>query len=150
MKKVIVALGLIAVLSIGYTGVSEAFFGMFGGHSAVTASNGVVEFSVKDHGPVAKYYQYNHNGKDIKFFIVASPDGVIRAAFDACDVCYEARKGYKQDGEFMICVNCGRRFHVSRINVVEGGCNPAPLNRVRKDGKITIAVSDIVAGARFF
>jgi uncharacterized membrane protein len=50
----------------------------------------------------------------------------------------------------MICNNCGRRFHSSRINVVEGGCNPAPLRRQVVDDKLVILASDVVPGARYF
>ena len=86
----------------------------------------------------------------IKFFVIKSSDGVIRAAFDACDVCFPAHKGYTQEGDFMVCNNCGRKFHTARINVVEGGCNPAPLNRTTADGQMVIRVADILSGARFF
>ena len=86
----------------------------------------------------------------MNFFVVKSNDGVIRAAFDACDVCFPAKKGYTQDGDFMICNNCGRRFHSSRINVVEGGCNPAPLQREVIGDQLVIKTSDVIPGARYF
>ena len=98
----------------------------------------------------AHYYLYKNSGNKVKFFLVKSSDGVIRAAFDACDVCFPAKKGYSQDGDFMICNNCGRRFHTSRINVEEGGCNPAPLDRQVVGTDLVIKVDDIVPGTRFF
>ena len=47
-------------------------------------------------------------------------------AIDACDVCHAALKGYSQDGEWMVCNNCGQRFHVDGIGEEnqDGGCNP--------------------------
>ena len=72
------------------------------------------------------------------------------AAFDACDVCFREKKGYDQDGEFMVCNNCGMRFHSSRINEVQGGCNPSPLTRVFDDKTITIKAKDIMAGRGYF
>src|SRR5574341_2137018 len=45
---------------------------------------------------VARYYNYTPGGKQIGFFVVKSSDGIIRAAFNACDVCYRHRKGYTQ------------------------------------------------------
>ncbi len=125
---------------------------LFGdGFQEVEAVDGVVSIDVDEvnDGDI-HYYTYTAEGREIRFFVIQSSDGVIRAAFDACDVCYESRKGYSADGEFVICNNCGRRFHSSRINVVEGGCNPAPLNRVTEDGQLRIQVSDILQGARFF
>jgi hypothetical protein len=44
-----------------------------------------------------------------------SADGVIRAAYDACDVCYRERKGYHQEGDDMVCNNCGRHFPSTSI-----------------------------------
>ena len=98
----------------------------------------------------ARYYKYDSNGKDVYFFILKSSDGVIRAAFDACDVCFEARLGYRQEGDLMVCNNCGRQFPSVRINVEEGGCNPAPLERLEADGLIVINTTAIDSGLRFF
>ena len=86
-----------------------------------------VVYPVKDfQNGDARFYSYPAgNGVTIKYFILKSSDGVIRAAFDACDVCFQAGRGYEQKGDFMVCKNCGRRFASVRINVVEGGCNPA-------------------------
>jgi len=95
----------------------------------------------------ARYYQYNaQNGMKIRYFILKSSDGIIRAAFDACDVCWQARKGYRQEGDNMVCNNCGQRFPSVKVNVIKGGCNPAPLNRTVVGDKLVIKVSDILEG----
>ena len=75
---------------------------------------------------------------------------MVRAAFDACDVCYAAKKGYRQEGNFMVCNNCGQKFISTRINEVRGGCNPAPLERKIVGDKLVIATADILTGARYF
>ena len=47
----------------------------------------------------ARHYTYSApGGITIKYFIIKSSDGVIRAAFDACDVCWPSGKGYQQEG----------------------------------------------------
>jgi uncharacterized membrane protein len=126
-------------------------FGLFGQHKSVKSIDGEVHIPVKDvNDGEAHYYLYKDSGNVMKFFLVKSGDGVIRAAFDACDVCFPAKKGYSQDGDFMICNNCGRRFHTSRINVEKGGCNPAPLDRQVVGTDVVIKVDDIVPGTRFF
>jgi uncharacterized membrane protein len=86
----------------------------------------------------------------VKYFIVKSADGTIRAAFDACNVCWREKKGYKQDGDFMVCTNCGKKFRTDRINEVTGGCNPAGLSRTIKDGKVVISLQALNEGTRFF
>ncbi len=87
------------------------------------------------------------NGTKVTFFVLKSKDGVIRAAIDACDVCYKAGKGYYQEGDNMVCVNCGQKFASNRINIVKGGCNPAPLNRVVKGNMLIIKMKDIDANS---
>lgn len=129
---------------------AQAFLG-FGKYTDVNVENGELLIPLEDVSDGnAHYYQLQHEGKSIRFFVVKSVDGVVRAAFDACDVCFSARKGYSQDGEFMVCDNCGQRFHTSRINEVEGGCNPAPLNRVVDGAMLRITLADVQTGARFF
>lgn len=98
----------------------------------------------------AHFYSIKFNGKEIKFFLLMDNSGVIRAAFDACDVCYPAKKGYRQEGDFMVCNNCGQKFHESRINEVRGGCNPSPLERKLDGDYVVINVSDIQQGNKYF
>ena len=98
----------------------------------------------------AQHFSYKADGIDIRYFILKSSDGVLRAAFDACDVCWPANKGYYQDGDDMVCRNCGRRFASVRINEVKGGCNPAPLNRNVKNDHLVLAVDDILEGQQYF
>jgi len=99
---------------------------------------------------VAKHFSYDHGDLTIKYFVLRSSDGVIRAAFDACDVCWPAGKGYYQDGDYMVRRNCGRRFASVMVNEVKGGCNPAPLNRKVEDDEVVIQVADIIAGKQYF
>jgi hypothetical protein len=83
------------------------------------------------------------DGKPINFFLIKSSDGVIRAAIDSCDVCYAARKGYHQEGDVLVCNNCGQRFPSIKINEVKGGCNPAPLTRTMQGDTVVIKLSDL-------
>jgi len=69
----------------------------------------------------AHYFQHKTGDLTIRYFVIKSVDGVVRAAFDACDVCWRAGKGYAQEGDFMVCRNCGQRFHSSKVNEVKGG-----------------------------
>jgi uncharacterized membrane protein len=146
-----VAALIVTMFSIASIHEVQAAFGLFGSHKKIKDVDGRIEIPLNkvDDGK-AHYFQYEGNGTSVRFFVVKSRDGIIRAAFDACDVCFPAKKGYTQDGEFMICNNCGRRFHSSRINVVEGGCNPAPLRREVVGDKLVIQASDVVPGARYF
>ena len=99
----------------------------------------------------AQYFQYPlDNGNTVRFFILRSSDGIVRAAYDACDVCWREGKGYYQDGDFMVCRNCGQRFASIKVNEIKGGCNPAPLNRTIVGDKLVIKIADIVQGSQYF
>ena len=99
----------------------------------------------------ARHFSYKtEDGVTIRYFILRSSDGVVRAAFDACDVCWPENKGYSQKGDVMVCNNCGKRFPSARINEVRGGCNPAPLSRKVENGNVIILASDLLQGKRYF
>ncbi len=98
----------------------------------------------------ARHFDYTVNGLTIRYFVLKSADGVIRAAFDACDVCWPAGKGYYQEGDEMVCRNCGRRFASVLVNEVKGGCNPAPLHRTIQGDQLIIKADDIMQGRTYF
>jgi len=137
-------------LTVIIAGNAYALFGL-GKYTSVTSENGVVTIPLSDvDDGEAHYYIYEKDGFEVKFFLLKSNDGVIRAAFDACDVCFREKKGYSQDGDFMVCDNCGMRFHSSRINEVKGGCNPSPLTRTYDETTVTIKERDIMSGRGYF
>jgi hypothetical protein len=117
----------------------------------VFAENGVVSFPISTFADgKARFYTYMNGDKPIEFFVLRSKDGTVRAAFNACDVCFGAKKGYRQEGDVMVCNNCGSRFPADKINEVRGGCNPGPLTRTVQGDNLIIKVEDIVAGQTYF
>ena len=99
----------------------------------------------------ARHYTYSApKGITIKYFIIKSSDGVIRAAFDACDVCWPSGKGYQQEGDNLVCRNCGKKFASKLIGEVKGGCNPAPLRRTIRGNQVVIQAKDILDGRNYF
>ena len=122
------------------------------GQAPTKASATQVAFPVHDFADgKARHFKYSFNdGITVKYFIVKSSDGIIRAAFDACDVCWPAGKGYYQQGDVMVCRNCSRQFASVLVNEVKGGCNPAPLNRKVEGDEVVIQVADIMTGKQYF
>jgi len=130
---------------------APAFLGMLGTHKNLEISAGSAVIALGDlKTDEARFYKARAGGKEVRFFVVRTADGKVRTAFDACDVCWPARKGYKQDGQFMICVNCGQRFHLRQVGDVHGGCNPSPLASSVQDGKVVIGEAALAAGAGYF
>jgi len=143
---------LAAVLVIGGAVAAWALLpGGSQGIKLVKAENGVVRIPQKDFADgTARFYKVRGANAEISFFVVQSQDGVIRAAFDTCDVCYKEKKGYRQEGNAMVCNNCNQSFRTDLINIVKGGCNPAPLARELRDGQVLIDVAALEQGASYF
>jgi uncharacterized membrane protein len=89
-------------------------------------------------------------GRQLYYFALKSPDGKYRAALDACDVCFRMNRGYRQEGDQMVCNNCGMKFPCDRIGEVKGGCNPHPLAFRIERGNMVIRKADILAGWEYF
>jgi uncharacterized membrane protein len=99
------------------------------------------------------YYEYNSGGTNIKYFMVKGSDGQIHTAFDACDVCFEAKKGYAQDGNNARCRNCGNKYSINELgtkNAAGGGCWPGYLPRTVSGGNVVIKTSDLRGGSYYF
>ncbi|PLX89555.1 MAG: DUF2318 domain-containing protein [Desulfuromonas sp.] len=122
-----------------------------GAAESLVVVNGSVRIPIEAvNDGTAHYFSHRVDGQVVDFFVIKSVDGVMRAAFDACDVCYREKKGYRQDGNYMVCNNCEMRFKTDLINEVKGGCNPAPLKRLVDSGEVVIRTADIAAGRWYF
>jgi len=117
---------------------------------AAMAADDTVKIPVKDVSDSAKYFKFDADGVTVKYFAIKAPDGTIRTALDACDVCFPEKKGYKQSGEFMVCVNCGMKFHVSRVGLVKGGCNPHPVASKIEGDQVVISKAELAQGVKYF
>lgn len=91
----------------------------------------------------AKIYPIDIDGTRMEVIAVKAPDGSIRTAFNTCQVCYDSGRGYyKQEGDMLVCQNCGNQFTMDRVEVEAGGCNPWPIfpeNKTVTDESITIS-----------
>ncbi|MFH1889983.1 MAG: DUF2318 domain-containing protein [Candidatus Kuenenbacteria bacterium] len=77
---------------------------------------------------LAHFYNTQLNGKTTYFFVLKDNNDVYRAAANACQVCYDARMGFRQEGDFMVCNTCGNKYPLEKIATEKGGCNPGPIN----------------------
>ena len=96
----------------------------------------------------AKFYTYDADGVNIKYFAVKGSDGNIHVATDACDVCYAAKEGYRQSGSDMLCENCGLTFAINSLgteNKEGGGCWPSFLPTREEGGFVFIKTSDLAS-----
>ena len=102
----------------------------------------------------AKFYPYNADGTKMEVIAVKASDGSIRTAFNTCQVCFDSGRGfYTQQGDELVCNNCGNRFKIDQLEKIRFGCNPIPIMKENKtdDGKyITIAKDFIVKNKSYF
>jgi uncharacterized membrane protein len=152
-KKILLGL-LVATLGVGGYFVAGNLNGQATRAKPISAAPGPTAVKIplaELDGGKAKYFDYKtSDSKKIRFFAMKSSDGVYRAALDACNECWEAKKGYTQEGDDMVCRKCGRHFQSAKINEVTGGCNPVSLPRTVADGHLVIAASDLEAGKSYF
>ena len=101
---------------------------------------------------IAHFYRFNIGKKDIVFFVVRGSDGIYHTAFDACEVCcFRKKKGYMQQGYYMICLGCRERYAINMIGQMNGiGCKPHHLEHGETGKNIVIKLADLKAGARYF
>jgi uncharacterized membrane protein len=141
-----------AALLVGAGVVSAFNFPGLGKSEKIRPANGAVTIPLaKVSDGKAHFYSVDDGGKNIGFFMVKGSDGTIHTAFDACDVCFREKKGYDQQGEFMVCKNCNRKFAINMIGQVGGGgCNPSYLNHFEDGKNVVIKIADLKSGTRFF
>jgi uncharacterized membrane protein len=151
-KKIFASL-IIAITFIGLIG----YFAMsaeevietkkeFSNQSDIAQTGTEIKIPLSEIDETADFYSYNSNGVEIKYFTVKGSDGEPRVALDACDVCYNEKKGYTQVDDVMKCINCGLEFSISGIGTENtgGGCWPSFLDKSTVDDYLVIKISDLV------
>lgn len=89
--------------------------------------------STADITETMKLYPVKVDGTTMEVLAVKASDGSIRTAFNTCEVCYDSGKGYyKQEGEELVCQNCGNRFGTDQVEMPSRGCNPWPIFKESK------------------
>lgn len=123
-------------------------------NSKVIASGESLIIPVNEISSKAKFFPVKVDGTDMEVLAVKAPDGSIRTAFNTCQVCYSSGRGYyKQQGDLLVCQNCGNKFPMSRVEVEAGGCNPWPIfarDKTVTDQSITISYDFLKASKEIF
>ena len=94
----------------------------------------------------AEFYVHDTSGVKIYFFAVIGSDNEVHVAYDACDVCFSEKKGYRQNNIEMVCNECGNKFLIDGIGTdnLLGGCWPSYLPVTVANGEVSIEISDVV------
>lgn len=156
-KSAVAAALMVAAILAGTPAHSGVFDFLKKDAAARAKSAGVVETADEVRIPLAAlesgkalFLALPHEGVELRWFALKCSDGKYRAALDACDVCFRANKGYRQDGDRVVCNNCDMKFAANRIGDAKGGCNPHGLPFVVDGTSLVVKKSDLVAGKRYF
>lgn len=97
-------------------------------------ADGKIIINTQDITSTATFVNYEVEGVNIQFVVVRGTDGKVRIAFNTCQACNPSPLAYfVQKGEYLECQNCGNRFHIDKVGLERGGCNPA-LVEEKEDG----------------
>lgn len=92
-----------------------------------------IEINKSEISATAKFYPYESDGIKMEVLALKAKDGTIRTALNTCQVCYASGKGYYvQEGDELVCQNCGNRFASNMVGKSKGGCNPVPISDTSK------------------
>ncbi len=149
-SKAIAYIALAVALAVGGYFAFNGFSGSNAKNSVVITSD-AVKIPITEVSSTAKFLDYKlDDNTNLRFFALQSADGKYRAAMDACETCYHAKKGYKQEGDGLICNNCGMRFSSQFISEARGGCHPIGLPCTVEDGQLVIKTSDLASNKNYF
>jgi uncharacterized membrane protein len=132
-----------------------AFEGQFRGarHELVTPErDGTVNIDLSGLGPQqVRFFRFlNRGNQEVHFFVARDAAGVVQVAYDASETCAKTKRGFRQQGEWVVCNKCDKSFRLAEINAGGGGCKPVPLVHAVQGNQLRIAESDVLQGWRFF
>ena len=116
----------------------------------ILSEEGDLIIPIEEVSEEANFYSLQIDGTKLEVLAVKAPDGTIRTAFNTCQICFSSGRGYYvQEGDTLVCQNCGNRFKTSDVEIARGGCNPIPISEADKvvdENNITIS-SDFLSEA---
>ena len=100
------------------------------------------------------FYPYKDGDTYMEIMAVKATDGTVRTALNTCQVCFDSGRGYyEQQGDTVVCQNCGNIFNIDDIEKIKNGCNPIPImeeNKTEDAESIMIAKSFLSENKEYF
>jgi high-affinity iron transporter len=94
--------------------------------------------------PNLHYYSADVSGTVIRFLVVRKSNGEYSTALDGCQIC--GWSGYRQQGQNVICRNCGAAIYIPSIGE-SGGCNPVAVKSRVEGGEVIVNLSSLAGAA---
>jgi FTR1 family protein len=113
---------------------------------SLTGENGEVHIPLSDLTDSSlHFYTGSVDRTTVRFMVIHRTNGDYVAALDACQIC--GSKGYKQEGQNVICKNCGAVIYIPSIGD-KGGCNPIPVKSRVEGGEVIVNLTDLLSSAK--
>ena len=85
--------------------------------------DGYLAIPIADLSQTASFYKADLDGTEVELVALKDSKGNLRTAFNACQVCYSSGRGYYvQDGDYLVCQNCGNSFTIDQVGIASGDC----------------------------
>jgi uncharacterized membrane protein len=98
-----------------------------------------------------RFYQFlNAGNQEVRFFVGRDGAGHVQVGFDGNEICFKTKRGYRHEGEWLVCNKCDKSFRLAAVNQGGGGCNPIPLRHQVQGEELVIAEADVLGGWRLF
>jgi len=146
----------VVLLFVGAVLVADmALDGRFGGADFQLVRperDGQVKIDLADLKPQdVHFYRFlNAGNQEVRFFVGRDAAGTVQVAFDASDDCAKLKRGFRHEGEWVVCNKCDKSFRLAEVNAGGGGCKPIPLGHRVQGDKLLIAESDVLKGWSLF
>lgn len=113
--------------------------------------DGMLQIDSDDMGGEVFFADYDADGTAMQLMLYKDDDNVIHGAFNTCQVCNGSPYAYfEQEGNDVVCQNCGNHFSVEEIGNAHGGCNPVPLEFTQEDNLVQIDIAYLTENASMF
>jgi uncharacterized membrane protein len=148
----ILAIGLFVVVGLLAELALAGRLGKNGFERVSPGPDGQVSINVAKLAPQEiRFYRFlNSANQEVKFFVGRDGGGTIQVAFDASEVCFKTKRGFKAQGEWVVCNKCDKAFRLAGVNNGHGGCEPVQLAHRVEGDKVLISERDVLGGWRYF
>ena len=114
------------------------------GAEEATLVDGNLQVAQTSLGDQVAFIDYDSNGTAMQVMLYKDADGTVHGALNTCQVCAGSPYAYfEQEGNEVVCQNCGNHFAAEAIGDVHGGCNPVPLELSEDGDQILIETASL-------
>jgi uncharacterized membrane protein len=148
---VLVVLVFVAAILVGELAL-EGRLGGSGFERVTPGSDGTVRIDVSKLEPQeVRFFRFlNRGNQEVKFLVGRDASGQVQVAFDANEPCAKAKRGFRHEGEWLVCNKCDKAFRLAEVNAGGGGCKPIALKHRVNGGELLLAEGDVLQGWRLF